>query len=226
MPNGEPGSPDVRANTMSCVAWCSPELNRFCPLITHSSPSGTAVVSRYVASEPWFGSVSPNASRRVPSRKPGIHSARCSAVPKSRIISTVGKLPMIELSFCRSLCSPRPLAARCSRMIAISRFAGVVAAVLRGQRPAQPARGVGAAAHLARAAPPSPRAGRRRASKSVRAYSRRWSKNRMLSSACSSGRISRSMNASIAASVAVISAGISKSTCRSSNCGLTDAGRL
>ena len=46
MPNGEPGSPDVRANTMSWVAWCRPELNRFWPLITHSSPSGTAVVSR------------------------------------------------------------------------------------------------------------------------------------------------------------------------------------
>ena len=40
MPSGEPGSPDVRANTMSCVAWCSPELNRFVPLMTHSSPSG------------------------------------------------------------------------------------------------------------------------------------------------------------------------------------------
>ena len=46
MPTGEPGSPDVRANTMSCVAWCSPELNRFMPLMTHSSPSRTAVVSR------------------------------------------------------------------------------------------------------------------------------------------------------------------------------------
>ena len=33
MPTGEPGSPDVRANTMSCVAWCSPELNRFVPLM-------------------------------------------------------------------------------------------------------------------------------------------------------------------------------------------------
>ena len=122
MPTGEPGSPDVRAKMMSWVAWCSPELKRLCPLSTHSSPSGTAVVSRNVASEPWFGSVSPKASRRVPSRKPGIHSAFCASVPKSRIISTVGKLPTIELSFCRSLCSPRPLWARCSRMIAISRL--------------------------------------------------------------------------------------------------------
>ena len=44
--SGEPGSPEVRANTMSCVAWCSPELNRFMPLSTHSSPSRAAVVSR------------------------------------------------------------------------------------------------------------------------------------------------------------------------------------
>ena len=75
IPNGEPGSPDVLAKMMSWVAWCSPELNRFLPLITHSSPSATAVVSRKVASDPWFGSVSPKARRRVPSRKPGIQSA-------------------------------------------------------------------------------------------------------------------------------------------------------
>ena len=106
----------------------------------------------------------------------------CSSVPKSRIMSTVGKLPTIELSFCRSLCSPRPLAARCSRMIAISRLRRVVTAVLRRQRLAQPARGVGAPAHLARAAPPSRARGTPPFSKSVRAYSRRWSKNRMLSS--------------------------------------------
>ena len=45
MPIGSPGSPDVRAKMMSWVAWCSPEFNRFMPLITHSSPSRTAVVS-------------------------------------------------------------------------------------------------------------------------------------------------------------------------------------
>ena len=74
MPTGEPGSPEVRAKMMSWVAWCRPELNRFMPLMTHSSPSATAVVSRNVASDPWFGSVRPKARRRVPSRKPGIHS--------------------------------------------------------------------------------------------------------------------------------------------------------
>ena len=162
IPSGLPGSPEVRANTMSWVAWCRPELNRLAPLITHSSPSRTAVVSRYVASLPWFGSVRPKARRRVPSRKPGIHSATCSGVPKSRIISTVGKLPTIELSFCRSLWSPRPLVARCSRMIAISRLRRVAPAELGRQGEAQPAGGVGAAAHLARAAPPTPAAARRR----------------------------------------------------------------
>ncbi len=65
MPTGDPGSPDVRANTMSWVAWCSPELKRFCPLMTHSSPSRDRRSSRGRSRrEPWFGSVSPNASRR------------------------------------------------------------------------------------------------------------------------------------------------------------------
>ena len=45
IPFGLPGSPDVRAKMMSWVAWCNPEFHRFIPLITHSSPSRTAVVS-------------------------------------------------------------------------------------------------------------------------------------------------------------------------------------
>ncbi len=120
----------------------------------------------------------------MPSRKPGIHSAFCSSVPKSRIISTVGKLPTIELSFCRSLCRPRPLVARCSRMIAISRFDGVAAAELGGEGEPQPAGGVGPAAHLAQQRPPTPARGTPPFSKSVRAHSRRWSKKRTLSSCC------------------------------------------
>ena len=143
MPTGEPGSPEVRAKMMSWVAWCSPELNRFVPVDAPTRRRRrTAVVSRNVASEPWFGSVRPKARRRVPSRKPGIHSAFCSSVPKSRIISTVGKLPTIELSFCRSLCRPRPLVARCSRMIAISR--------LLASRPPNSAAGRGAASRRRR----------------------------------------------------------------------------
>ena len=146
---GLPGSPEVRAKMMSCVAMWTPVFQRFIPLITHSSPSRTAVVSRNVASLPWFGSVRPNASRRDPSRKPGIHSAICSAVPKSRIISTVGKLPTIDDSFCRSLCRPRPRCARCSRMIAISRLLASRPPNSAGSASRSQPGGVGAPAHLA-----------------------------------------------------------------------------
>src|SRR3954452_6539764 len=53
--------------------------------------------------------------------------------------------------------------------------------------------------------------GRPPRSQSVRASSRRWSKNRMLSSAASSGRISRSMKSSSSTRYAARSEGISKS---------------
>jgi hypothetical protein len=58
-----------------------PVFHVFSPLITHSSPSRTAVVSMWVASLPWFGSVMPNANPRVPSPAVVIHSAFCSSVP-------------------------------------------------------------------------------------------------------------------------------------------------
>ena len=211
MPTGEPGSPDVRAKMMSWVAWCRPELKRLWPLRTHSSPSRTAVVSRKVASEPWFGSVSPNARRRVPSRKPGIHSAFCASVPKSRIISTVGKLPTIELSFCRSLWRPEALVGEVLADDRHLEVAGVAAAELRpaGRGAAsRPRRRAGASR---RAAPPSRARGTPSFSKSVRAHSRRWSKNRSLSSWAWSGAISCSMNASSSSRVAWMSVGMSKS---------------
>ena len=43
-----------------------PVFHVFSPLMTHSSPSRTAVVSMCVASEPWSGSVMPNAKPRAP----------------------------------------------------------------------------------------------------------------------------------------------------------------
>jgi len=52
MPSASPGAPDVRAKTMSWVAVSRPVLKRFWPLMTHSSPSRTAVVSSHVASDP------------------------------------------------------------------------------------------------------------------------------------------------------------------------------
>ncbi len=181
---------------MSWVARWRPVLKRFSPLITHSSPSRTAVVSSQVASEPWSGSVSPNAMRISPVIIPSRNSSFCSGVPNSSIISTVGKLPTIDDSFCRSLCRPRPFAARCSRMIAIAEVRAVLTAQLAsaarsGRRPAASARrriSPSSSSHSLRGTPPF--------SQSVRAYSRRWSKNRMLSSCCSSGLISPSMKAS------------------------------
>ena len=80
----------------------------------------------------------------MPSRNSRLLLRRAEA----SIMCTTGKLPTIELSFCRSLCRPRPLAARCSRMTAIARFDAVLAAELARQREAQVAGAVGAAAHL------------------------------------------------------------------------------
>ena len=184
-----------------------PVLKRLAPLSTHSSPSRTAVVSRYVASEPWLGSVRPNASAAPRRGCTARSAASARRVPNSWASSTVGKLPTIDASLCGSLCSPIGLRLRCSRTIAIARFAGAAAAELRGQGVAQQAGLVGAARRLVAAGAPT--RGRDAArSKSVRAISRRWSKKRALSPSASSGAISRSMKASISSSRAVTSSGI------------------
>ena len=149
MPFGLPGSPTVRAKMMSWVAWCSPLFQRFIPLITHSSPSRTAVVSMYVASLPWFGSVSPNASRRVPSRKPGIHcgdllgGAEVAHHQHGREVADDRRLVL------QIVVQPEALGRQVladDRHLEVRR---VATAELGRQREAQPAGGVGAAAHLA-----------------------------------------------------------------------------
>lgn len=81
MPCARPSSPEVRAKIMSWVAACRPLLKRFWPLITHSSPSFTAFVSSHDASEPWFGSVRPKATRVLPVNMPSRNCAFCSGVP-------------------------------------------------------------------------------------------------------------------------------------------------
>ena len=58
-----------------------PVFQVFSPLMTQSSPSRTAVVSMWVASEPCAGSVMPNAKPPRPSARASIHSAFCSSVP-------------------------------------------------------------------------------------------------------------------------------------------------
>ena len=70
MPRASPSLPLVRANTTQCVAACMPVVHIFSPLIsqplTSSRVAGTARVSMWVASEPWFGSVRPKAMRYLP----------------------------------------------------------------------------------------------------------------------------------------------------------------
>jgi hypothetical protein len=119
MPTGLPASPEVRANTRSYVATCIPVLKRFIPLMTQSSPSRLAVVSSHVASEPWSGSVRPNAIASS-WRMTGSMSSFCSGVPSFARISAIGWLPTTLVSVCRSECSPIGLLAMCSRMSAMS----------------------------------------------------------------------------------------------------------
>ena len=122
IPSASPGLPLVRAKMRSWDAAWMPVFQVFSPLITQSSPSRTAVVSMKVASLPWAGSVIPNAKPPRPSASRSIHSACCSGVPYSIISSRPTLLPTIMCSFCRSQCRPRPLLARCSRMIAMPRL--------------------------------------------------------------------------------------------------------
>ncbi len=166
------GSPLVRAKMMSWVAWCSPLFHRFIPLSTHSSPSRTAVVSRYVASLPWFGSVSPKASRRVPSRKPGIQSAtcsRCAEVAHHQHGREVADDRRLVLQVVVQAEPPRRQVFADDRHLQVR---GVATTEFGGQRQAQPAGGIGAAPHLANNSSQSAR-GTPPLSKSVLAHSRR-----------------------------------------------------
>ena len=182
MPTGEPGSPDVRANTMSCVAWCSPELNRFVPLITHSSPSahGGRLEVRGVGAVVRLGE---------PEREPA------GAVEEAR--HPLGALlvgaEVAHHQHGREVADDRALVLQVvvqpealgREVLADDRHLEV--GRRRGRRTPRAARSA--------ASRPRRRAGASRASsssqswrgtppssKSVRAYSRRWSKNRMLSS--------------------------------------------
>ncbi|MBA8826187.1 hypothetical protein FHX42_003563 [Saccharopolyspora lacisalsi] len=85
---------------------------------------------------------------------------------------TNGKLPTTEDSFCRSLCSPSPLCARCSRITAMSSFEPPLPPTSFGRpyrnQPASSARrniSPSSSSHSGRGVPPP--------SKSVLAYSRR-----------------------------------------------------
>ena len=133
-----------------------------------------------VASEPWLGSVRPKPVRILPPSSFSASRSYWALVANSLNIRMKGLLPTIECSVCRSLCRPRPLAARCSRITAMASWRAALAAHLRRPGEAQVAGLVGAACAPRPAAPPTPCAAGRWLSQSVRAYSRRWSKKRIV----------------------------------------------
>ncbi|CAM5737346.1 hypothetical protein MAUB1S_01826 [Mycolicibacterium aubagnense] len=209
MPTACPDSPDVRAKMRSWVARCTPVFQRLRPLMIQPSPSRTAVVSSQVASLPWSGSVSPNAMDRWPVIIASTHSACCAGVPNRLIMMTCGKFPTIDDSSCRSLCRPSPLCARCSRMTAMSRLVPSRPPNSRGSPyRSQPA--ASARRRISSSRSSHSRVGTPPFSRSVRANSRRRSKNCMFSR--SSGLISASMNASISANRRGRCSGSAKST--------------
>ena len=67
------------------------EVNHLCPLITHSSPSSTAVVDISTGSEPaWSGSVMENPDRSRPARRGWSHRSFCAGLPK---LASTSELP-------------------------------------------------------------------------------------------------------------------------------------
>src|SRR5262245_41620282 len=63
--------------------------NHLCPLMTHSSPSRTAVVESSVGSAPAPGSVMLKQLRYLPSSRGCIHASFCSSVPPTEINSAL-----------------------------------------------------------------------------------------------------------------------------------------
>ena len=80
----EISSGPVLAVTVTSEVISVPELvmKALVPLITHSSPSSTALVRVPPASDPASGSVSPNAASARPAARSGSHCRFCSSVPK------------------------------------------------------------------------------------------------------------------------------------------------
>ena len=68
-------------------------VHTFCPLITHSSPSSTAVVFRLARSDPESGSEKPWHQRTSPPRIFGRNSCFCSSLPHCRIVGPTSVSP-------------------------------------------------------------------------------------------------------------------------------------
>ena len=150
MPTGEPGSPEVRAKTMSWVAWCRPRVE---PLLPVDAPTRrrrrTAVVSRKVASEPWFGSVRPKARRRRAVEEAGhplgllLLGAEVAHHQHGREVADDRALVL------QVVVQPEALGGQVLADDRHLEVGGVAAAELGRQRQPQPPGRVGPAAHLA-----------------------------------------------------------------------------
>ena len=83
--NAEIPPSGVRAVTVTSEVSSVPQLvmNAFSPLMTHSSPSGTAVVRVVPASDPPSGSVRPKAARALPATRSGSQRSFWAGVPNS-----------------------------------------------------------------------------------------------------------------------------------------------
>ena len=216
MPSGAPGSPDVRAKMMSWVAWCRPELKRLAPLMTHSSPSRVRA---------WFrarwrrsrGSARSARTRAVrsPSKNPGIHWPALVVGAEVAHHEHVREVADDRALVLQVVVQPKPLAARCSRMIAISRLLASLSAVLLRERRSAASRRRRRARASRRGAPPIRGGDAAVLEVGAGVLASMVEEADVVSR--SSGSISRSMNSSISASTPGRWSGKVKSTLVSSS---------
>ena len=93
MPVPDSSAGRVRANTTNRSADGALVMNRFCPSMTQSSPSRTAVVCSPAGLEPAPGSVSANEATTAPEASRPSQAAFCSSVPK--FTSTCPAIPLL-----------------------------------------------------------------------------------------------------------------------------------
>ena len=204
---------------MSWVAWCSPQLKRFVPV---DAPTRRRRRHRGRLEERGVGAVvrlgEPEGEAAACRR-----GSRASTRPAARRCRS--RASSAPSGSCRrsSSRSAGRCAARgpCGEVLTDDRHlevGGVAAAELGGQGAGGASRRASARRRISRSSSSHSWRGTPPFSKSVRAHSRRWSKNRTLSSAACNGTISRSMNSSRASRVAWMSLGIAKLTVVSPCC--------
>ena len=83
----------VRASRKMKSAYCAWVVQIFWPLMTHSSPSSSALVFRPARSEPASGSLKPWHHEICPDRILGRNSCFCSSLPHCRIVGPTSVSP-------------------------------------------------------------------------------------------------------------------------------------